>query len=873
MSSQTDFPNFLSALKHQPEMAAKTGRDMLKRFNQHQFDQYDQGTPVAELVKERAVFVDQILKKIWQHLFDSTEFTLLAVGGYGRNELHPYSDIDILILCATPLNDHEAVSHFLTLLWDIGFEVGSAIRTLEETIEAAQDDITTATNLLEARWLTGNYMLFEQLHALWKKVDFWPTESFFHGKMAEQQARHKRFHDTVYQLEPNIKESPGGLRDIQTLFWVAKRHFNATSIHQLVQKRFITPEEFRELDAAYKFLSRVRFLLHRLKKRREDRLSFDNQQEVAENFGYKNTPEKLAVEQFMNSYYRNLRSVVKLNEILLQHFNEELCSDQSPTIVNINQRFQLINQYLDIRSEQVFQYFPSALLEIFIILENDPSIAGIRARTIRLLRENLHLIDDDFRRDPINKALFIEILRQPRGINASLKRMHSYGLLDAYIPVFHKIAGLMQFNIFHAYTVDEHTLLVIRHLRRFFIKEYAFEFPTAHQITKHICKPEILFLAALFHDIAKGRNGAHEILGADDAYHFCLEHNLNDTDTKLITWLVRYHLEFSSVAQRKDLSDPAVIQDFAHFVGTQNRLNYLYLLTVADICSTSDDVWNDWKNGLFLDLYNQTSNALDKAMEIPKTKTKKALLHQEKARELLAKNSLNVSDYQALWNALKKSAFFIRQTPTEICRITRELYQRQLQDINITITGKTQRGASELMIYMQNRDFLFGQITQTLDNLDLNVVEAKVYSTTENMTLVLVYFLNREQEAIEDPTMIQIIHQKLEKNLMESTPIPPSNNYRRARQIKHFNTPTEIGYRDLAKNLTEISISTKDISGLLSRIGLAFRKAEIRMHDAKINTVGEKAEDTFIISSLDNKALNIEQKQQLKTYLENEMIK
>jgi [protein-PII] uridylyltransferase len=868
MSSPANFPSFLNALQQQPEMAAKAGREMLKRFNQHQFDQYDQGTPVAELVKERAVFVDQILKKIWQHMFNREAFALLAVGGYGRNELHPYSDIDILILCSEPLTNHEPVSQFLTLLWDIGFEVGSAIRTLDESVEAAQDDITTATNLLESRWLTGNYALFEQLQALWKQADFWPTECFFHGKMAEQQARHKRFHDTVYQLEPNIKESPGGLRDIQTLFWVAKRHFNATSIHQLVQKQFITPEEFRELDAAYKFLSRVRFLLHRLKKRREDRLSFDNQQEVAENFGYKNTPEKLAVEQFMNSYYRNLRSVVKHNEILLQHFNEELCGDQTPTIININQRFQLINQYLDIRSEQVFQYFPSALLEIFIILENDSTIAGIRARTIRLLRENLHLIDDDFRRDPINKALFIEILRQPRGINASLKRMHSYGLLDAYIPAFHKITGLMQFNIFHAYTVDEHTLLVIRHLRRFFIKEYAFEFPTAHQITKQICKPEVLFLAALFHDIAKGRNGAHEILGAEDAYLFCQQHNLNDTDTKLITWLVRYHLEFSSVAQRKDLSDPAVIQEFANFVGSQNRLNYLYLLTVADICSTSDDVWNDWKNGLLLDLYNQTSNALDKALEIPKTKTKKALLHQEKARELLAKNGLNVSDYQALWNALKKSAFFIRQTPAEICRITLELHKRQLQEVNINITGTTQRGASELMIYMPNRDFLFGQITQTLDNLDLNVVEAKVYSTSENMTLVLVYFLDREQEAIEDPTIIQIITEKLQKNLMEFSSLPPTTNHRRSRQIKHFNTPTEIEFRDLTKTLTEITISTKDISGLLSRIGQAFRVCEIRMHDAKINTVGEKAEDTFIISSLDNKGLTPEQKIQLKQSLE-----
>lgn len=871
MHTQPDLPNFINALK-QPDIAAKVGRDMLQRFSAHQFNQFDQGTAVSELIKERSVFIDQILKKIWHHSFDAENFALIAVGGYGRGELHPHSDIDLLILCKNPFSDADKISQFITLLWDMGFEVGHAIRTVEECYQAGLEDITTATNLLEARWITGSYELFETLQTIWKSNDFWPSQAFFEAKLAEQAQRHKRFHDTVYQLEPNIKESPGGLRDIQTIFWVAKRHFNATSIHQLVQKQFITPDEYRELDAAYKFLSRVRFILHRLKRRREDRLLFDNQQQVAEAFNYQDTSEKLAVEQFMNSYYRNLRSVVKLNEILLQHFYEEIFTQQSQKITKINQRFQLVNQYLDIRTEQVFQQFPSALLELFIIVENDPSIAGIRARTIRLLRENLHLIDESFRNDPINKALFIEIFRQPKGVNASLKRMHSYGILEAYIPAFHKISGLMQFNIFHAYTVDEHTILVIRYLRRFFIKEYAFEFPTAHQVARSICKPEILFLAGLFHDIAKGRNGAHEVLGADDALQFCKAHNLSDSDTKLVAWLVRHHLEFSSVAQRKDLSDPNVILEFSRLVGDQNRLNYLYLLTVADVCSTSDDVWNDWKNALFLELFNETSNALDKALEIPKDKTKKALLHQEKAREILAKNALNTSDYQALWSSFKKTEFFNRQTPLEISRITQQLYQTPLEEMVVSITGKTHRGASELMIYMPNRDFLFAQITQTLDNLNLNIVEAKVYSTRENMTLVLVYFLDRDQVAIEDPELLNQIKLKLEHNLVDHPPIKPMVNHTKERRIRHFKTPTQVQFQDLSKKLTEITIVTKDIPGLLSRVGQAFRDCEIRMHDAKINTVGEKAEDTFLISTTHNEAIPIERQQQLTqtlmTYIE-----
>ncbi|MDY0136451.1 MAG: [protein-PII] uridylyltransferase [Thiomicrospira sp.] len=862
-----DFPNFIRALAS-PQTAAKVGRALLKRFTEHQFTQLDQGSAVSELVKERAVFIDQILKKIWHQRFHGQTLCLVAVGGYGRGELHPYSDIDLLILCENDETHSEAIGEFLTFLWDLGFEVGHATRTLNQCKQAALDDVTTATNLLEARWITGDYPLFEQLQSFWKQTDFWPSHQFFEAKQKEQDARHKRFHDTVYQLEPNIKESPGGLRDIQTIFWVAKRHFNATSIHQLVQKQFITPEEYRELDAAYKFLNRVRFILHRHKNRREDRLLFDHQQLLAQSFGYQDTNEKLAVEQFMNSYYRNLRSVVKLNEILLQHFSEEIFNQHdAPQVKQINQRFQRVNHYLDVRGELVFQHFPSALLELFLILENDSDLIGIRARTIRLLRENLHLIDEDFRNDPINKALFIEILRQPKGVNAALRRMHSYGILDAYIPAFHKIAGLMQFNIFHAYTVDEHTILVIRYLRRFFVAEYAFEFPTAHQIAQSICKPEILFIAGLFHDIAKGRQGAHEILGAEDTHAFCQKHNLAENDTKLISWLVRYHLEFSSVAQRKDLSDPNVILEFARFVGNQNRLNHLYLLTVADVCATSPEVWNDWKNALFLELYNETANALDKALEIPKDKVKKALLHKEKARELLTQKGLSVSEYQAFWNSLNKTEFFNRQTPLEISRITEALHQRKDDPIVLSITGKTLRGASELMIYMQNQDFLFAQITQTLDTLNLNIVEAKVYSTQENKTLVLVYFLDRDQAAIEQQAVLDKIADKLRHHL--SRPLQPQQNINltKSRRIRHFNTPTEILFQPISAKFSEMSIVTKDIPGLLSRIGQAFRECGIRMHDAKINTVGEKAEDTFILSTTENLALNTEQEHSLRQRL------
>lgn len=858
-SAPSTVPSFVKALDQgsSPLEAIQAGRETLKQFTEHQFSQYDQGAAVAELVKERATFIDQILKKIWHH-FIPTEVpaALLAVGGYGRGELHPYSDIDVLILTDAATCDQEAFSQFITFLWDLGFDVGHALRTVDECVTAGLEDVATATNLLESRWITGNYELYEGLMNIWNRSDFWPSQTFFQAKFSEQEARHKRFNDTTYQLEPNVKESPGGLRDIQTIYWVAKRHYKASSINQLLQHQFLTTEEYREIEAAYKYLNRVRFALHRFKKRREDRLLFDHQQHIAETFGYHDTDEKMAVEQFMNSYYRNVQNVVKLNEILLQHFREEIFHSGQPEIKKLNMRFKLVDQYLDIQHPEVFQQFPSALLEIFLILQHYPEIEGIRSHTIRSIRDNLHLIDDDFRNDTINNALFIEIFRQPYGVNAAIKRMHSYGILSAYLPVFKKITGLMQFNIFHAYTVDDHTILVIRNLRRFFVDEFAYEYPTAHQIAKSICKPEILFLAGLFHDIAKGRGGAHEVLGAEDALEFANQHNLSEKDAHLLSWLVRHHLDFSGIAQKKDLSNPEVIHHFAELVKDHQHLDYLYLLTVADVCATSDEVWNDWKNALFLELYNETSKVLDERSSTPKNRAKKALQTQERAKDLLAKRELRSLDYQPFWDSLNKTEFFSRQTPNDVARITKLLYRAELDQIHIHLQNQTQRGATELLIYMPDRDYLFAHISSAMDKLHLNIMEARIYSTQKKMTLVILYILDNELHSISDKQMHKAIVEKIQQQLslpeIEPHEVQPFLNSRR---VRCFETPTEISFHKINKHLSELSIQTKDIPGLLSRIGLALKTCNIRIHDAKINTVGEKAEDVFLISDTHDRAI------------------
>lgn len=859
MSNSPVLPNFISSLQHdERKTSLHNGRLLLEHFNEQQFEKFDNNASIESLLKERTSFVDQLIIKIWNHFLTKEAqelISLVAVGGYGRKELQPYSDIDLLILGDDCEKQQESISKFITYLWDLGFQVGHSVRSIAECIADAKEDLTTATSLIESRWLAGDFETAQKLQKIWLNKTFWPSIQFFETKLEEQQTRHKRFQDTFYQLEPNVKESPGGLRDLHTIFWVAKRHFGAHSLQGLLEHDFISLREFQEIHKAYWYLNKVRFGLHRLKKRHEDRLLFEYQQQLAELFGFHDEDINKAVESFMKPYYRNVSTIASINEILIQHFKEEIFKPEQETIDPINPRFQLINSYLDVKQDNQFEKNPTALLEIFIILENyKQSIEGIRSRTIRLIRNNLYLIDKEFRSDPINKALFIEIFRQPKGVYTSLKRMYAYGILAAYLPVFQKISGLMQFNIFHAYTVDEHTLLVIRNMRRFFLEEHAYEFPTAHQIAKNICKPEILLLSGLFHDIAKGREGAHEELGAIDAKNFSFKHNLSEKDSELLSWLVLKHLEFSYIAQKKDLSDPQVITAFSKTVETQEKLDYLYLLTLADVLATSPEVWSDWKNQLFLQLYHRTTQALDSASSLPKDKAKQASLNKERARELLKKRDIETTDYQTLWSAFDKTDFFNQQTSAEISRITKLLYRAEPSDISINIEGKTQRGATELVLYMPDRDYLFAQITNSIDKLGLNIVEAKIYSGTNQHTLVIIYLLDRDNHYVERKDELLQITETLRYDLSLSNPTPRTPQPQ-PRRIRIFETPTELHFNEINDQFSELVIHTKDIPGLLARIGLAFQQCEVRVHGARINTVGEKAEDVFLISSAQKGAL------------------
>ncbi len=832
----------------------QAGREALTHFREKQFEAFDTGTPASFLIKERSHFIDQLLKQLW-HYFELDALSLIAVGGYGRGELHPYSDIDVLIIAdAAQQKQHEAsICAFQTLLWDWGLDIGASVRSLASCEEEGRKDVTVATSLLEARWITGAYEPFQALLQLWKAADFWPAKDFYLAKVAEQETRREKVQGTLYQLEPNLKTCPGGLRDIQTIYWVAKRILGASALYDLLQHAMLTPQEHAQLDAANKTLNRFRFALHRHKKRREDRLLFDHQQLLATELNAPGDTLKQQVEHLMHSFYRTTQQVIRLNEVLLAHFRETLFDQHHPAVA-LNQRFQTVNDFLEIKDPALFEQNPTTILEAFLLFTYHPQLKGMRAGTLRALSNHLDVVDEAFRHDAIHKTLFLALLRQPQGVYHSLKYMHKYGVLARYIPQFGHITGLMQFNLFHAYPVDEHTLLVLRNLRRFFIEDHAWEFPTAHQISKQIQKPEILFLAGLFHDITKG-NEPHAITGAAFAEQWCAEHNLPEQDVALVSWLVRHHLDFSDTAQKSDLSDPEVIAQFAEKVGDQKRLDHLYLLTLADVLSTSPDVWNDWKNALFLELYRETSRMLVASQAQPKDIANKSLQHQELARELLKKQGVLPEQFAALWHALAKTEFFYRQPPGAIVRITRQILERGCPVIQIT--PQPQKGASEIMLYTEDRDFLFAQITKVLEQQQLSIMEAQIYCLPNGNTLTLFYVLDQHTRQAVEHERAEAIKTALQATLNQ--PIDPAQ-FKLAqptRKQRCFITPTKITFKQKGA-YTELFLSTLDLPGLLAKVAWVFVENDLRLHDARITTVGEKVEDTFIISRRDQQPLTEE---------------
>jgi len=844
-------------------------RNALSNGQSYLHQQFEQGKDVVILVQQRAIFVDQALRQLWQQYVDSdTLACLIAVGGYGRSELHPYSDIDLLLLLDESISDNppEALSDFLTQLWDMGLEIGHSVRNLKECRQLAEEDISIATNLLEARHLCGEVELFSKLQQLTVSNKTWDTKRFFHDKKTEQLQRHKKYNDTANNLEPNIKESPGGLRDIQVISWIAQQHVGVKDLNGLKEKGFLAESEYQTLIGAQDFLWKIRFALHTVAGRKEEKLMIDHQRTLAKQFGYQDTSSRLAVEQFMKAYYLCARAVGQMNSLLLQLFEESIVlADEEKLITPINRRFQVHNGYLETMNSAIFAFHPFSMLELFLILEQHPEIKGVRAATIRQLHAHIHLIGDQFRADIKNRSLFMEIIRQPKGITHEFRRMNQLGVLGAYLPNFGQIVGQMQHDLFHAYTVDEHTLFLVRNLRRFSCTEFYDEFPLCSEVFHQIPKPELLYIAGIFHDIAKGRGGNHSELGVFDARDFCHRHSLSEHDTDLVTWLVLSHLKMSATAQRCDINDPEIIHSFAKTVGTVERLNYLYLLTVADIRATNNSLWNSWRDSLLRLLYRSTRHWLEHDQEKILSLTAQSEQAKAKALKKLLQLDLPAEQIEALWQHYEQH-YFLHHTVKEIiwhtqCRLQ---HTGSMPLVNIRSIGESD--TLEILLVSSDQAGLFAAITATLEQLQLDILDAKLDTTSSNQAINTFIVGDTESQRTERETEIKEALLERLNHLEESKAYCPVIT---PRKMKLFKSIPDITFQTNPEHThTIIDINTHDRPGLISSIAQVFLQCNIQLITAKLTILGDQVENVFFITTMDKEILNNEQKAILQKALE-----
>lgn len=827
---------------------------------------FTSGLDIRRLVEDRAWFVDQILREAWDRLpwSEDADIALLAVGGYGRGELHPFSDIDLLILLDGA--DHETfrepIEHFLTLLWDIGLEVGQSVRSVDECASEARADLTVITNLMESRTIAGPERLRQRMQDVTSTAHMWPSKDFFLAKHKEQRTRHSKYNDTEYNLEPNVKGSPGGLRDIQTILWVARRHFGTLNLHAMVGQGFLRDSEYALLVSSQEFIWKVRYALHMLAGRAEDRLLFDHQLKVATLLGFEDSDNKRTIERFMQKYYRVVMAIAELSDLIVQHFEEQILrAGERGQASQLNSRFQVRNGYIEATHPGIFKRTPFAILEIFVIMAQHPEIEGVCADTIRLLRDHRYLIDDDFRSDIRNTSLFIELFKCEKGIHRNLRRMNRYGILGLYLPEFGLIVGQMQHDLFHIYTVDAHTLNVIKNLRTLRKPGVAEKFPLASELVEKLPKPELIYLAGIYHDIGKGRGGDHSELGAVDAAAFCVRHQLPSWDSKLIAWLVQSHLVMSTTAQRKDISDPQVISDFAHLVGNQTRLDYLYVLTVADINATNPSLWNSWRASLLRQLYTETKRALSRGLENPLDREEQIRLTQSAALDMLVRGGTDADVAEHLWSQLGDD-YFLRHTAEDVAWHTLAII-RHPNDGNplVLIKETTQRefeGGTQIFIYAEDQHDFFAVTVAAMAQLNLNIHDARILTSTSQFTLDTYIVLEHEGESIGDnPARIEQIRQGLIDVLKHPDDYPNIIQRRVPRQLKHFAFAPQVTiHNDAHRQLTIIEVTAPDRPGLLARIGGIFLDFDLSLQNAKIATLGERVEDVFFVTDAHNQPLS-----------------
>ncbi|MFV5509214.1 [protein-PII] uridylyltransferase [Acinetobacter sp. 197] len=844
---------------------AKSNHD-IKAINQWRSDvenqlqeSFENGQSIRDIILARSNLIDEALQFLWQHAeLDQTDLALFAVGGYGRREMLPYSDVDIMILSEDEISpeQEQLISIFISSLWDVGnFKPGISVRTINECVNQASSDLSVATTLIEARLITGNENLCKWPRRIVSRT--WTDKTFFDAKMDEQHKRYAQHNNTESNLEPDIKNAPGGIRDINQIGWIAKRHFRVNRIYDLVHLGFISEFELGVLEEAESFLWEIRHHLHRLTKRDENRLLFDYQRDIAAKFGYvreEGHHPNYPIEQFMKRYYRTAQQVSTLNEMLLAYFNESVITPRLPQyerqIEEINENFKLVDGKLAVQHHKIFSENPSAILEIFYLLANRPEIEGIRARTLRLLTLAGKRIDHDFRDNPVHQALFMAIIRSPHRLYDTMVAMKRYGVLGNYIPAFGQIMGLMQYDLFHIYTVDAHTLLLLRNLNRFKEPEFAKEFTVVSSVFQRLTRRDIVYLAAIFHDIAKGRGGDHSELGASDAIKFCRSHGFTERESNLVAWLIQNHLVMSVTAQKKDISDPDVVKEFAEKMGDMEHLDYLYTLTVADINATNPKLWNTWRASLMRQLYTQARDVIRSGLGRPVDY--QMLIEDTKfaASELLVQD-FSLDEVEKVWQELGDD-YFLKETADEIAWHTRAILQHGDNPAPLVLMRAHRnyaQDAVQIFIYTQDQPNLFATTVAILDRMNLDVQDARIITATKAFSLDTYVVLDRFGTLLTDPEREATVIEALKDALSHSDEYPGLMQRRIPRQLRHFDIENTVDISiNPALNQNMVEIATLDHPGLLAKIGGLFMMQGLDIHSAKIATLGERAEDIFFVT-------------------------
>jgi len=801
-------------------------------------------TAATRLVRGLARHVDATLQALWEVQRLPAGAALVGVGGYGRGELFPHSDVDVLVLLADG-SETQGVADFITACWDIGLEIGSSVRTVDECVAEARRDVTVQTALLESRAVTGSRKLFNNFRkATDKALD---PKAFLRAKTLEMQQRHVKYENTPYALEPNCKESPGGLRDLQVLIWIGRAAGLGRTWSELAAAGLLTPFEVSQLHKHEGALKLIRARLHVVAQRREDRLVFDLQTAVADSFGYKSSRAQRSSEVLMHRYYWAAKAVTQLNQILLLNMEARIEGSEEAAMRPINARFLDRAGMLEVAHDGLYAENPHAILETFLVFQQTPGIQGLSARTLRALYNARNLMDASFRRDPINRELFMDILRQPSGTTHAFRLMNQTSVLGRYLWVFRRIVGRMQHDLFHVYTVDQHILMVLRNVRRFFIPEHAHEYPFCSQLAGQWDTPWLLYVAALFHDVAKGRGGDHSELGASEARRFCRDHDVPRAETALIEFLVRHHLTMSRIAQKEDLSDADVIAAFAKLVGDERRLTSLYLLTVADIRGTSPRVWNAWKGKLLEDLYRLTLRALGGSR--PNLDAEIETRKQE-ARHLLALHLALPGTEEPLWKTLDVS-YFARHDAADIDWHARCLWRHLQTPVPVVQARSSSVGDGlQVLVYSPDRADLFARICGYFDGAGFSIQDAKIHTTRAGYALdtfqVVSTQLAGNQSEYRD--LISLVETQAASALASDGPLPEPGRSRVSRRVRSFPVTPRVSLNpDERAQRWLLTVSASDRSGLLYAIARVLARHHVNLQLAKVSTLGERVEDTFLV--------------------------